>query len=321
MVRFSLAFEGDKSIEQYPKLVQIMENYAFYSMQIYEHIPYKPAWSIVFHVAKFTKRLLIGPVTFPVFLYDPLTLARNLATLQELTNGRAMLGISRGAYAEYMIGGVDRSIKAVLKSIALLDAILHGEKYSEGLSQSEKERLDWLIGKNPEIYIGTSGLRLSTLASRLEIVKGIVVDNLWNPEYAKELRMTIDKASEEAGRSNKLQLIARPFTMIADNKDEATRRVMPILREYLPDLVGRSPMLSAAGFSYDELLSLRASDVRLPLELLENFVALGTPEEIVEQTSVMLKAGVDHVCYGHPLGTDTINVTKLIGEKIIPSLL
>lgn len=296
-----------------------MENYDFYSMQIYEHIPYRPAWPIAFHTAKYTKKLLIGPVTVPVFLYNPLTLARNLAVLDELTNGRALMGISRGAYAHYMTEDVDRSIKNVLKSITLLGALLSGEEYRKDLGPTEKEKLRWLAGRNIEVYVGTSGVKLSALASQLRVVKGIVVDNLWNPTYAERLRKIINEASTEAGRTEKVQLIARPFTMMAENKDDAKRRIMPILKEYLPDLVGKSPMLAAAEFTYDELQVPKARDYGMPLELMENFAALGTIQEIVEQTAVMLKAGVDHVCYGHPLSQNPIDAIRLVGEKIIPS--
>lgn len=34
----------------------------------------------------------------------------------------------------------------------------------------------------------------------------------------------------------------------------------------------------------------------------------------------MLKAGVDHVCYGHPLSEDPMHAVKEIGEKLITHL-
>ncbi len=45
--------------------------------------------------------------------------------------------------------------------------------------------------------------------------------------------------------------------------------------------------------------------------------AIGSIDDIVEQTEKMLKAGVDHVCYGHPLSEDPLRAVRQIGEKVI----
>src|SRR3990172_6225432 len=157
MVLFSLAFEGDMEASSYPTLAKRLEKYAFHSMQIYEHLPYRSSWPLVFHAAKSTRRLLIGPVTVPVFLYDPLTLARNLGVLGEITGGRAILGVSRGAYSEYMPRPVERTIKSVLEAVDCVDAILEGRDYRGTIFAFSKERrLGWLRRRGAEIYVGTS---------------------------------------------------------------------------------------------------------------------------------------------------------------------
>ncbi len=319
MVLFSLAFEGDKEIYLYPQFGKLTEKYGFHSMQIYEHIPFKPSWPIVFHTAKYTTRILLGPVTIPVFLYDPITLARYIRLLDELTDGRAILGISRGAYAEYMFREAERSIQAVQETVESVDALLSGKNYHGRIIDIEQnnEGLGWLSGRRVEIYVGTSGPKLISRATRLSAVKAIIVDNLWNPRYAEQLRSIIDDESEKAGREDRVHLIARPFTMICSDRAEAERRIIPILKEHLPHLIGDSPMLTSIGLSFDDIRRLEEKGSQIPPKLIENFVALGNPDDIIEQTDRMLKAGVDHICYGHPLG-DLPEVIRLIGERILP---
>ncbi|MBI4258567.1 MAG: LLM class flavin-dependent oxidoreductase [Thaumarchaeota archaeon] len=314
MALFSLAFEGDKQVDLYRRVAEKMQDYDFYSMQIYEHIPFKPSWPIIFHVAKYTKRILLGPVTVPVFLYDPLTLARNLAVLDELTRGRAVLGISRGAYGEYLARKIDRSIRAVLDCVGAVDALLRGDDHSGEFSGVRRARFAWLVGRRVKIYVGTSGPRLASRASKLSAVKGIVVDSLWNPSYARFLRGVIDRASTTRQRGDRVQLIARPFTFISKDKSDAEKKMTSILKAYLPDLVGNSPMLRQAGLHYEGLASLGKAGSYVPLE---RFAAMGNADEIVEQTEKMLKAGVDHVCYGHPLSEDPMRAVTEIGEEVI----
>ncbi len=298
MALFSLAFEGDKKLDLYRKLAERMEGYNFHSMQIYEHIPFKPAWPIVFHIAKYTKRMQLGPVTIPVFLYDPLTLARNLAVLDELTQGRAMLGISRGAYGEYLGREIDRSMKAVLDCVRAVDGLLRGDRDAGEVFSAEGAKPGWLRGARAKILVGTSGPILAARASEASAVDGIVVDNLWNPSYAQRLRGVIDRASTKRKRRERVQLIARPFTLISKDESDARRKMIPILKASLPHLVANSPMLRYAGLALEDLPTLGKSslDVRIG-----KLAALGSADDIVEQTEKMLKAGVDHVCYGHPL--------------------
>lgn len=300
MTLFSVAFEGDRPLQDYPKLAKEAESLGFRSFQIYDHLPFKPAWPIAFLTGQQTRRILIGPVTVPVFLYHPLTLARNLGALSEITNGRAILGISRGAYAKYLGESVDRSIRHLLEtvdSIAKLIRSLH-------------------VRIKPELYVGTSGPTLAFKASSLTAVKGIVVDNLWNPEYARRLRGILDEAQRKSNRREKVLLIARPFTMLSETKEKAIRNLNPILTSYLPHLVGDSPMLATAGISYHRLLKVTKEGDRIPPRVIENLAAAGNPNDILDQVELMLKAGVDHVCFGHPLGPEPAAVMRTLARKV-----
>jgi hypothetical protein len=125
----------------------------------------------------------------------------------------------------------------------------------------------------PEIYVGTSGPKLVKTAASSPHVRAIVVDNLANPRYAAMVRSWID----EAGRPD-MPLIARPFTSISDDPRKAADHVLGELRKYLPDLVGPSPMLEAAGLTLE---SLSAIDDEVGGRLLENFTVYYTMFELL----------------------------------------
>src|SRR3990172_5764000 len=97
-MRFSLAFEGDLPIPLYRRLLIIAEKYGFFSFQIYEHISFRPAWSIVFSIANLSRRVRLGPVTFPVLLQHPIYTAAQTAALMDQAQGGVILGLSRGAF-------------------------------------------------------------------------------------------------------------------------------------------------------------------------------------------------------------------------------
>ena len=77
-------------------------------------------------------------------------------------------------------------------------------------------------------------------------------------------------------------------------------------------------MLTHAGITFEQILAFSQNAHGVPPELVDNFVALGTPGDVIEQTARMLQAGVDQICFGHPLGQDLPKAIKLIGEGVLP---
>jgi 5,10-methylenetetrahydromethanopterin reductase len=295
MVFFSLAFEGDKNVEEYIKLSSLADELGFYSFQIYEHIPFKPALPISFIISRYTNRIKIGAVTIPVFLYRPIQLARYLSLLHEIANGREILAISRGAYYELINEPVKRSINDVVNFLKELD--------------DSMKRIFKLEAKAIEIYVGTSGPLLAKRATSLEMISGIVVDMLWNPVYARKMKEILMSSN----KNRKIQLIARPFTFIDENSDRAKSKMTKIVSSYIKKLVGNSPMLASANVKYEDLSDMKVIEEKV----IPNFTATGTIEEVLEQTAKMIEAGVDHICYGHPLSPEPLKTIKLIKDKII----
>lgn len=316
MMLFSIALEGDEPLEEYAKYTSLLEKHRFHAMHIYEHIPYRSAWAITFYTARYTKNLLLGPVTIPVFLQQPITIARNLAALNEITDGRGMVGISRGAFHEVLGSSVERSVDAVRNAITSIvkflgpDPQFPAAERTANLSNARYE---------PRIYVGTSGPKLIQAAASLRVVKGIVTDNLWNPDFVGFIKRNIDAGAWTGKRdASEVKIIPRPFCSISENPEEARKRAIGALKSHFGQLVGKSPMLEAAGIKYDELRQLD-TDTELQEKILEKFVAIGTPEEIVEQSHRMVKAGVSEVCFGYPLGKERTRAISLLAEKVKPT--
>ncbi|MEM4408135.1 MAG: LLM class flavin-dependent oxidoreductase [Candidatus Caldarchaeum sp.] len=291
MVKVSVAVEGDKTLTTYLEVASQMDGRGFYSLQFYEHVPYRPAWALAFSVAYHVRMLKLGPVTVPARLYSPKANARFLALLDAISPG-GVLGVSRGAYMD----GEKARLREVVETV---------EKIVD-----EYRRITWSTGGEPEIYVGTSGPLLAKTAASCQAVKAIVVDNLANPDYVRRLRQVID----QAGRRD-LQLVARPFTCISVDGEDVETECLKELKKYLPDLVGDSPMVAAAGLRYEEL---RSDDPENERKMLESFAVCGDVEQVLEKTAKLVEAGADHICYGHPLSNQPVEAVRLIAGKIIP---
>ncbi|MCS7137327.1 MAG: LLM class flavin-dependent oxidoreductase [Candidatus Caldarchaeum sp.] len=286
MARFSVVLEGDKTLETYVALAKAADQAGFYSIQFYEHLPYRPAWALAFTLAQHVEKARLGPVTVPANLYDPVVNARFLAYLESVSPG-AVLGISRGAYFE------KASIKQVVDKVKQTFA--------------ELKRLTWASSFSPVVYVGTSGPLLTRAVSAIPELRGIVVDNLANPRYAAEMRRLMD---DSGGREK--ELIARPFTFISTNPVEVDE-FFETLKRYVADLVDGSPMLRAAGLNPEDLAE---DDEDVRARILESFAVCGSADEVLEKTAALLRSGVSHICFGHPIASNPVEGVKKLAEVV-----
>lgn len=95
------------------KLVELIEQQGFYGYHLAEHhstpLGVVPSPSVFLASAiQRTRRLMLGPLVYVLPLYHPLRLFEEVCMLDQLSNGRLMLGVGRGgALQEHECFGID----------------------------------------------------------------------------------------------------------------------------------------------------------------------------------------------------------------------
>jgi len=329
-VELSVALEGDMEPELYVRALQIVERYGFYSLQLYEHFGYRPAWATCFLLAPHVDKTRIGPVTVPSAHTHPFYTATQALYLAEATGGRAILGVSRGAFYERLAITPPTPFEALRDTLEILQAVFFdgceegysGKVYSlpKGVRPLFHHRL------RPKVYGGSSGPKTIKMICSYRVVEGVVVDNLWNPAYVPTVLRSMGAAASKRGHTQPLELVARPFCVVFEREEErgrARRLAEAKLAQYLPGLVDNSPMLEEAKISRGELEWFAAyphSAGEVAERAVRFFCAFGTPEEIVEQADAMIRAGVNHICFGLPLGPDPLAAIDTLGRRVLPAL-
>lgn len=327
--KLSVALEGDQPAALYLEALGIAERAGLFSLQLYEHLGHRPAWATSFLLAPHTRRVRVGPVTVPSALTHPLYLATQALYLDEVSGGRALLGVSRGAYYERMGGLGVSKFEALRDTLEILGIVfLRSGRGHHGKVFSLPEGVGPLFGHagRPTLYAGTSGPKTLRMVSSNPLVDGVVVDNLWNPTYVAVVLENVAQGAAMGGRTSRPEIVARPFCVVFEREEErplARRLAENRLAEYLPSLVDGSPMLGYAKIGREELERFSRAphaDAELSQRIIENFCAFGTPDEIVEQAHRMLRSGVDHICFGLPLGPDPLFSLRLLAQKVVPQL-
>ncbi|MEM2993055.1 MAG: hypothetical protein QW467_07300, partial [Candidatus Caldarchaeum sp.] len=55
-------------------------------------------------------------------------------------------------------------------------------------------------------------------------------------------------------------------------------------------------------------------------KMVENLALGGDVDAIVEKAAQLIRAGVSHICFGHPLGENPVEAVKMLRDRVVPVL-
>jgi 5,10-methylenetetrahydromethanopterin reductase len=223
-----------------------------------------------------TGRVRLGPaVTNPVSRHVAVT-GSALMTLQELSGGRAALGLGLGASAVRTVGARPARLAELERAVANVRALWAG---GEGLAYG---------GSQPPIpvHVGASGPRMLELSGRIGdgclAVVGV---------HARQLEAARARVAAGGPRDAFELTFWVPFA-IADDPREAREAVKPYvarsLRHPLPaeltDVEREAAAAIQESYAYGQHLAPGAPQARLvPDEIVDDWAVAGTPADCREQ--------------------------------------
>jgi len=186
-------------------------------------------------IAAVTTRIKLGTGVLHTWTRNVMTLAMSFATLDELSNGRGMLGI--GVLWEPMarMMGIVRkdTLQAMREHVEALHALFNMKTVNVN-GEFVKLQNVHLLNKpiSIPIYVGATGFRMMELAG--EIADGVLMNYLVSPTYNRKALECISRGAAKTGRKptevDTPQLVACSMDEDADKAIDAARRVVT---EYL----------------------------------------------------------------------------------------
>lgn len=275
--------------------------------------------------ARETSTIQLGTaVTTPVARHPAVTV-RAFASLDEVSNGRAILGIGAGDTTCLHLGLKPASTGVLEDAITCMRNLLDGE---DGTYEGRKvPALSTFEPTHVPIYLAANGPKMLRLAGRL--CDGVIASVGATNELLTYVVETIGQAAEEAGRDPKsVDIVVQIGCDVSEDREEARRNV----RTY----VARRPIaavpLEKSGFTaeetrrfqeayrYQEHMLTQAEHADLvPEEWIDHFSLAGTPDEVIEKLDAFVRAGVNQVFLLSTTG-DAVSLMRKFSEKIIPAV-
>jgi 5,10-methylenetetrahydromethanopterin reductase len=185
--------------------------------------------------AAVTHRIKLGTGVLHALARNVVALAVEFITLDELSEGRASLGISAlwDPMAHEIGIDVQKRLQAVEEYVTCLKRLFNGElvKFEGDYAKLRGVRLARKPTSIP-VLVGATGLKMMQLGGR--IADGVVMNYLISPEYTSDCVESVKAAAAQAKRQ--LSDIDRPQLIacsLDDDWDRAASRLKPMVAEYL----------------------------------------------------------------------------------------
>lgn len=258
-------------------------------------------------VAAVTTRIKIGSAVYHILGRTPATLALQAAGLDELSQGRFLLGIgsSNPTIAKWHGLAFDHPLGRVQEYVEIVRHAMNGQKlnFDGKYFTSHNFKLAFIpSGNSIPIYLAAFGPKMSRLAGR--ITDGVLI-NMANPAEIRRIAQEAKAGAAETGKDpTKIEVICKIRCSVASTYDVAREALSHALTfyalaDYYRDLLGRmgfaaevEAMRSAwksGGFHAARKMITDRLFEGLPL------IAATTVNQVVEQIKPYRNAGVTRI--------------------------
>jgi 5,10-methylenetetrahydromethanopterin reductase len=323
MTQVTIAFQSDKPLSKYGHLARSVEGFGFSGISLYNDLFYQPSWPGLLEIAKATERVKIGPAAVNPFTTHPVVIAGEIALLDEASDGRAYLGMARGAWLDHLGLQPERPVMALQEAFELIRHLLRGQKAPfEGniFKTTRGDGLRWHVLR-PELpfMLGSWGNR--TIQACSEYIQEIKLGGTANPDLIPHYTRLLDRTGGKGRR--RLGLAVGAVTVVDEDGSAARAFAKMQVGLYLPVVAHLDPTLQVEPDLLEKIEAARlsgASDRFVSLisdELLGRFAFAGTAVEVSEQALKLIDAGASRVEFGTPHGLDERCGLDLLGREVL----
>lgn len=331
MINFGIGLVPQYQPSRLIELANRIENWGFRTIWVADQELYRDCYVNMALYALNTRSIKIGvSVTNPVTRHPAIT-AEAIATIDELSQGRCILGMGTGG-AIAKILALNSSHSACKEAISIIRRLLAGDlvEHNGKLYRMSGAKLNFETRKDIPIYLSASGQKALETAG--EVADGSIM-------YVGISKEVLDFAigNIENGLKKRDQRLSNFYKVnwvpicISDDIDEARKR----LKMLAAWMVINVPVLpKVAGINEDDCEKLRLAymhkDGRLEVagvpkasdlvtdDMVDKFTLCGTAEDCIKKIRLMQEKGIDEIAI-LPFGKDTLAIMAEFAQNVMPA--
>ena len=194
---FGMTVMPDPPFSRMLELIQLAERNGFeYGWTYDSHILWQESYALLPIVADKTETIKLGHCVTNPGIRDPTITASWYATMQDLSNGRMVMGIGRGDSSRRVVGLKPVKVVEFEARCKMIKDLMNGRQ----VEWNGKElQLEWAKDL-PEIPMWIAGYGPRALGVAGGVADGVIIQ-LADPDIIQWIMDTARKAAEEGGRA------------------------------------------------------------------------------------------------------------------------
>jgi len=329
---FGVTVLPDPPYSRWLELIQLAERHGFeYAWTYDSHVLWQESIPLFGYASHETSKIKLGHFVTNPGTRDPTVLASAYATLQDLTDGRMVMGIGRGDSARRYIGQQPVKVAEFERACAMIRDFMNGRE----VNWNDKDlQLKWVRPELPQIPMWIAGYGPKALAVAGRVADGVIIQ-LADPEIIQWIMSTARQAAEEAGRDpSQLKCIVGAPSHVTDDLADARDQVRwfpAMVSNHVMDLVERygtdgskvpkaltDYVLSRKFYDYNEHSRVGAAHGEFVTdEICDRFCVIGNAEQCATKLRELESVGVDQFnIYLMTHGQE--ETLQAYGDEIIP---
>ena len=310
---------------------ELIEEVGFDQLWYANHKLYRDMFVGLAIAAQHTRRVELGTFVAEPYSQHPAQLAAAIATIDELSGGRAIFGIGAGGANFVELGlRVTRPAQAIRESVRIVRDLLSGNETAlDGeMFSTRGARLHLPARRALPIIVASRGDRVLEVAG--EVGDGAMISTYATPAGLGHGRAMVARGLERAGRSGDgYRYMTRVDVAIDEDPAAAMNAVRPMIALMVmasyPDTafldhagIEITPALEEMSKHKNEALAM-ASGHLVPDEYVRQYAWVGTPAQVAEQIAEVVDAGFGTiVVLPQPMTQDPERLIRAFGEQVIP---
>ncbi len=328
-MKFGIEFVPSDPVLKIATYAKLAEEQGFDNVWITDHYNNRDVYTTLAVLALNTNSIKIGSGVTNSYTRNPAITASSIGAVNEISGGRAILGLGPGDKATFDAMGVEwvKPLATTREAIQALRGFFAGEKVSmDGdVVKFGGAKLAFKTGNVP-IYMGAQGPKMLELAG--EVADGVLI----NASHPKDFEVAVEQIKKGAAKAGRdpAEVDVTAYACFSIDKDpakavSAAKVVVAFIVAGSPDLVLERHGISVeakgqigeaiAKGDFGALMGGLVTD-----QMVEAFAICGTPEDCMQRIRDLEAIGVTQVVAGSPIGPNKEKAIKLIGKEIIAKM-
>ncbi len=325
-MKFGVEFVPYLSLDTMGRLAREAEHLGFGQIWVCDHYHNRYVHSVLAQLATKTSKIRLGPGVTNPYLSHPAVTAAAVATLNDLSGGRALLGISSGDPIFLETVGIkqQKPLTSVRESLYIINKLFQGERV-EFKGESffcRGAKLRFKVGNKVPIYLGGRRQKMLHLAG--ELADGALI-NASHLTDIKDSIVNIKKGLDKSGRSSKdFDFVAYMVVSI----DEDGRKARSAARGVVAFVASSAPeeSLKHRNIPIEDVEVIRGflrkgeiAKARKAVtgKMLDEFSVCGRVDELVSRIRELKKIGATRVVIGSPIGPNPSKSLKIVAKELV----